>query len=79
MYFLGFAYIPLVASGRIVILTVLIFSFLIYQFYSASLVSYLLLEPPRTIVTLLDLLRSSMQAACEDSLYDRDYLYVSFL
>ncbi|KAK4883878.1 hypothetical protein RN001_000149 [Aquatica leii] len=69
----GFSYIPVLPSGRIVIITVLLFFFLIYQFYSASLVSYLLLEPPRTINTLTDLLKSNFKVGCEDSLYDRDY------
>ncbi|KAF5300902.1 hypothetical protein FQR65_LT09065 [Abscondita terminalis] len=70
----GFSYIPSLASGRIVIMTVLIFFFLIYQFYSASIVSFLLMEPPRSINTLSDLLKSHLKAGCEDSLYDKDYI-----
>ncbi|KAF5282553.1 hypothetical protein FQA39_LY04960 [Lamprigera yunnana] len=70
----GFSYIPVLASGRITVLTVLVFFFLIYQFYSASIVAFLLLPPRKTIKTLTDLLRSSLGAGIENILYDIDYL-----
>ncbi|KAF2884491.1 hypothetical protein ILUMI_21687 [Ignelater luminosus] len=70
----GFSYVPVLPSGRIVIFIVLLFSFLIYQFYTASVVSFLLMEPPRTIVTLLDLLKSPLEAGCEDLLIHKDYI-----
>ncbi|KAB0803659.1 hypothetical protein PPYR_00629 [Photinus pyralis] len=70
----GFSYIPILSSGRIVILSVLIFFFLIYQFYSASIVSFLLLPPKKTITTLSDLLKSSLEVGMENILYDIDYI-----
>lgn len=76
---LGFALIPVFVSGKIVTFTVLVFSFMIYQFYSASIVSFLLSTPARTIKTLEDLLNSHLEAGCEDSLFDRDYFRVSGL
>ncbi|KAB0803669.1 hypothetical protein PPYR_00639 [Photinus pyralis] len=70
----GFTNLPIIASTRIVTLTVLIFFFMVYQFYSCSIVSNLLLERPRTINTLEDLVNSKLGAGCEDSLYDKDYI-----
>ncbi|KAK5649059.1 hypothetical protein RI129_003951 [Pyrocoelia pectoralis] len=70
----GFSYIPVLASGRIVILAILIFFFLIYQFYSASIVSFLLLPPTRTITSVMDLVKSSLDVGMENVLYDVDYM-----
>ncbi|RZC36783.1 Lig chan domain containing protein [Asbolus verrucosus] len=49
---------------------------IIYQFYSASLVSHLLMKPVTNIRTLKDLINSPLKAGCEDILYDRDYFKV---
>lgn len=64
-------------SGRIVILFALILSMLIYQFYSASIVSFLLIKPSTSFKTLKDILHSGMKVGCEDILYMRDFLIVS--
>ncbi|XP_031352602.1 ionotropic receptor 75a-like [Photinus pyralis] len=69
----GFSNLPTIASTRMVTFTVLIFFFMVYQFYSCSIVSNLLLEPPRTIKTLEDLLKSKLEVGCEDTQYDRNY------
>lgn len=63
-------------SGRIVIIFTLILSMLIYQFYSASIVSFLLMKPTATIKSLKDILHSGMKVGCEDILYIRDFLMV---
>ncbi|XP_017860670.1 PREDICTED: uncharacterized protein LOC108612303 [Drosophila arizonae] len=60
-------------SGRTIVITCLLFSFCIYQFYSASIVGTLLMEKPKTIKTLSDLVHSSLQVGVEDIVYNRDY------
>ncbi|KAM8710503.1 hypothetical protein ACLKA7_017166 [Drosophila subpalustris] len=60
-------------SGRTIVITSLLFSFSIYQFYSASIVGTLLMEKPKTIKTLSDLVHSSLQVGVEDIVYNRDY------
>lgn len=49
---------------------------MIYQFYSASLVSHLLMKPVTKITTIKSLLESSLKTGCQDILYDRDYFQV---
>ncbi|XP_077293110.1 ionotropic receptor 64a [Arctopsyche grandis] len=56
-------------SGRVVIFTIFTFSLLLYQFYSASIVSSLLMDPPRTIRTPTDLINSNLQLGVEDVPY----------
>lgn len=65
-------------SRRCIILSSLILSVLIYQFYSASIVGSLLMEKPKTIKTLRDLIDSPLQIGLEDIGYTRDYFRVSF-
>ncbi|XP_053954937.1 uncharacterized protein LOC128861075 [Anastrepha ludens] len=60
-------------SGRCVVLTSLLFAFAIYQFYSASIVGTLLMEKPKTIRTLRDLIHSSLEVGVEDIAYNRDF------
>ncbi|KAJ8943039.1 hypothetical protein NQ318_022583 [Aromia moschata] len=64
---------PYFISGRIVMLFMFLLALLIYQFYSASLVSHLLMERPTKIKTVKDLLDSNLRVGCEDTLYNRDY------
>ncbi|XP_058986382.1 uncharacterized protein LOC131806366 [Musca domestica] len=63
-------------SGRCIVTTSLLFSFAIYQFYSASIVGTLLMEKPKTIRTLRDLIHSSLEIGIEDIVYNRDYFCV---
>ncbi|XP_031349377.1 glutamate [NMDA] receptor subunit 1-like [Photinus pyralis] len=70
----GFSYIPFLISGRILVLSVLMFFFLIFQFYSASVVSFLLLPPKRTITSVADLVKSSLEVGMDSVLYDVDYM-----
>ncbi|XP_049314438.1 uncharacterized protein LOC105224490 [Bactrocera dorsalis] len=60
-------------SGRCIVITSLLFAFAIYQFYSASIVGTLLMEKPKTIRTLRDLIHSSLAVGVEDIAYNRDY------
>lgn len=57
----------------------LIFAALMFQFYSASIVSSLLITPSVNIKDLKDLLESSLDAGVEDILYNRDYFNVSYV
>ena len=50
---------------------------LIYQFYSAFLVGYLLSEPSRFINTLEDLVNSDLEMGIEDIGYNYDFFAVS--
>ncbi|XP_055382474.1 uncharacterized protein LOC129612739, partial [Condylostylus longicornis] len=60
-------------SGRIIIFSTLLFSFLIFQYYSASIVGSLLIESPKTIRTLRDLIKSDLNLGIEDIVYNKDF------
>lgn len=79
MYFSGLVHSPVISSGRTISLCLLIFTFLLYQFYSASIVSSLLSEPPRTIKTLADLLKSQLKVLIEDIAYNYDFFEVGLV
>ncbi|CAH1364655.1 unnamed protein product, partial [Tenebrio molitor] len=64
---------PQLLSSRTLSVFVFLFCILIYQFYSASIVSYLLMDPPRRINNLKDLSDSNLKAGIEDILIDRNY------
>lgn len=57
----------------------IVLSYLVYQFYSASIVSNLLIKPKTLIKSVEDILKSTMRAGCEDILYNRDYFLVSIM
>lgn len=63
-------------SNRIAALSVLLFSLLVYQFYSANIVSLLLRVPPRAIKTIEDLRDSNLRLGVEDIGIDRAYFAV---
>jgi hypothetical protein len=68
---------PQLLSSRTLSVFVFLFCILIYQFYSASIVSYLLMDPPRRINNLKDLSDSNLKAGIEDILIDRNYFVVT--
>lgn len=70
---------PKMTCGRIAVFFIFLLSVLIYQFYSASLVSHLLNRPLTKIKNLKDLLLSPLKTGCEDILYDRDYFLVKIV
>ncbi|XP_017775596.1 PREDICTED: glutamate receptor 2-like [Nicrophorus vespilloides] len=69
----GCSNIPAFISGRIVTIFVFVFSVLLYQFYSGSIVSFLLMQPAKTMNTIRDLAFSDLRMGCEDILYTRQY------
>nr|XP_023011564.1 glutamate receptor 1-like [Leptinotarsa decemlineata] len=69
----GMTVTPSSYSGRIIIMSMLTLSIMIYQFYSASLVSHFLMKPETQIKSIEDILKSDMKVGCEDILYNRDY------
>uniref|UniRef100_A0A336MC91 CSON013544 protein n=1 Tax=Culicoides sonorensis TaxID=179676 RepID=A0A336MC91_CULSO len=60
-------------SSRWFYIVMLIFGFLIYQFYSASIVSALLMEKPKTIKTLRNLIDSPLELYIDNTLYMKNY------
>ncbi|GAB0088441.1 hypothetical protein DMENIID0001_028580 [Sergentomyia squamirostris] len=53
-------------SGRILLITGLVFSFLCYQFYSSFIVASLITDPPKTIRTVEDLANSKLRIGAID-------------
>lgn len=68
---------PLLPAGRYIVWLILLFTFAIYQFYSASIVGSLLMVKPKSIRTLRDLIDSSLDLGIEDIIYNRDFFSVS--
>ncbi|XP_034935547.1 ionotropic receptor 75a-like [Chelonus insularis] len=64
---------PKLFSGRIIFLSILFWAFLLYQFYSASIVGSLLAKKPRWINTLKDLVESNLEIGIEDMAYNHDF------
>lgn len=65
-----------IGSSKITIITVIVFSILIYQFYSCFFIGYFLLAPPKTIRTLEQLLASNLKVSIEDLAYNHYYFKV---
>lgn len=63
-------------SMRVTIFLMMVFGFLIFQFYSGSIVSSLLKPKPNSIKTLRDLLDSQLMLGIDDVAYNRDYFNV---
>lgn len=59
-------------AARCVSVTALFLSLLLFQFYASFIVGSLLVEPPRTIRTVQQLLDSRLQCAIDDVSYVRD-------
>lgn len=57
----------------------LLLGLLTYQFYSASLVSFLLNVPTTVITTVQGILDNDFDIGCEDVLYDKDFLKVTLI
>ncbi|XP_053674074.1 ionotropic receptor 75a-like [Anopheles nili] len=69
----GLSEIPHLSSGRCTSFFILLFGYLMYQYYSASIVGTLLMEQPKTIKTLRGLIDSRLTLGIEDIPYSRDY------
>ncbi|RZC33887.1 glutamate receptor 2-like, partial [Asbolus verrucosus] len=63
---------PNMSCGRIATISIFLLSVIIYQFYSASVVSNLLMKPTNKIKTIKDLLDSPLKVGAEDIIYTRD-------
>ncbi|XP_055604982.1 ionotropic receptor 75a-like [Uranotaenia lowii] len=70
----GFSTNATAISTRIHLLCMLVFSFMVFQFYSAFIVGYLLIAPPKFMNTLQHLLDSNLKILVEDIVYNTDYL-----
>lgn len=68
---------PRNTSRRCIIMLVLLFGFLVFQFYSASIVGSLLMVKPKTIKTLRNLIDSPLDVGIEDIVYNKDFFKVS--
>lgn len=68
---------PQFTSRRCIIMLILLFGFFMFQFYSASIVGSLLLEKPRTIKTLRNLIDSPLKLGIEDIVYNKNFFRVS--
>nr|WJJ63355.1 ionotropic receptor 64a [Pachyrhinus yasumatsui] len=68
---------PRLLCGRIVAIFTLLLGSLIYQFYSASLVSFLLNVPTTVINSVQGILDNNFKVGCEDVLYFKDFLKYS--
>ncbi|XP_058799874.1 ionotropic receptor 75a-like [Phymastichus coffea] len=63
---------PNLFSGRIAFLVLFVWSLMMFQFYSASIVGSLLAPPKRFINTLLDLADSDLEVGFEDIAWQRN-------
>uniref|UniRef100_A0A2A4JDU9 Uncharacterized protein n=1 Tax=Heliothis virescens TaxID=7102 RepID=A0A2A4JDU9_HELVI len=60
-------------STKLLVFITFMYAVTLYQYYNATIVSSLLLEAPRNIRTLKDLLDSDLKAGAHDILYNYDY------
>ncbi|XP_011296661.1 uncharacterized protein [Fopius arisanus] len=68
---------PNFPSGRITFLSLFVWALLLYQFYSASIVSSLMTTPPRWIKTLKALVESDLTVGAIDVSHFREWLQAS--
>ncbi|KAJ8943883.1 hypothetical protein NQ318_019366 [Aromia moschata] len=71
----GSAIIPRHTGGRIIFLTLLILSILVYNYYTSSLVSSLLSTKPPAIHTIKQLYESDLKVGIEYQPYTLTYIY----
>nr|WKR36436.1 ionotropic receptor 75a [Fopius arisanus] len=69
----GLSTAPVITSGRVVFLSLFLWTLLLFQFYSASIVGSLLAPPSRWITTLDNLTDSNIECIIEDMPYMVDY------
>nr|QGW45453.1 ionotropic receptor 75c [Bradysia odoriphaga] len=61
-------------SSKVFVISVLLLSFLMFQFYSSFIISSLLIEPPKTIKTMKQLAHSKLKCYADDVPYVIDNL-----
>ncbi|XP_055543696.1 ionotropic receptor 75a-like [Wyeomyia smithii] len=69
----GFAPKTFLGSTRTTLITMLMFSYFLLQFYSTYIVSYLLIAPPKFMNTLRHLIDSDFKVLVENVAYNNDY------
>lgn len=64
-------------STKFAVFLLFVYSFLLFQFYSASIVGSLLMAPPKIIKTIPDLTKSRLQIGIQDIVYNYEFFKVS--
>lgn len=64
------------ASSKLAVFLLFVYSFLLFQFYSASIVGSLLMTPPKTIKTIPDLTQSRLKIGIQDIVYNYEFFKV---
>lgn len=77
IFVLGTSEAPSQTSRRFIVVIILLLGFSMFQFYSASIVGSLLMQKPKTIKTLRNLIDSSLKIGIEDIVYNKDFFKVS--
>lgn len=75
---LGVTDIPRLHAGRVMCLSLFVWSLLLFQFYSASIVGSLLAEHPKFINTLKDLVNSNLEVGIQEIAYTHNLFKVIF-
>lgn len=65
----GYTGLTFLRATKAIMLVVLLFSVLMYQFYGACIIGSLLTSPPKNIRTIRQLIHSSLQVTIEDLFY----------
>lgn len=72
----GLVVFPLYGAGRITVLTVLFSSFLVYNFYTSSIVSSLLVDVPSPFQNVLEFAKSDLELGLESLGYFSTFINV---
>lgn len=74
----GTSIVPYYSVGRLVLLNLMLFAVLLYNYYTSSIVSSLLSEPPETLKTIMDLAKSKLAIGIENLVYVNTLFEVIF-
>lgn len=66
-------------SSRALITLLLLFTFLIYQYYCTFIVASLITDPPKTIKSVTDLIDSGLEIGSADEIYTKSLFYVCII
>lgn len=64
--------LPRLNASRIILTAVMLLSFICYQYYNTFIVASLIIEQPKTIKTLTDLIKSGLDMGTTTAVYNRD-------
>lgn len=68
-------HLPNLNSSRVLVLTLVLMSFLSYQYYCTFIIGSLIMESPKTIKTLADLVASGLEIGTTRAVYTRDLFF----